>query len=238
MEQWLTMSKVVNSVKARLGAGARNLELDNDAIASVIRNETLPALSVYFPKMVYYVIDMYEDVVDKHQKGRYYVEWETPILGVEIITSLNGVSNATWYDRSFSICPLEFILSFMQKEITDWTTTPYTVHFLPPNQVMINPNPPYGTANKIAIKMKVAHKDFTEFHPGLREIIIKLCTYDVKLDILGMRRIFSNINTSMSDLELSMGTFEEADAKRDELIEKIRSQQHLSYNRRRLFVDQ
>jgi len=35
-----------------------------------------------------------------------------------------------------------------------------------------------------------------------------------------------------------MGTFEEAESKRDELIEKIRGQAHLSANRRKIYVDQ
>jgi hypothetical protein len=235
--EWLNNTKIVNSVKARLGAGMRGIELDNDSIAKVLRDETLPTLSIYFPRFINYVIDMDEDQVGR-QKGLYYVEWPTQILGAEIITSLNGVSNATWYDRSFSICPLDFIMSFMQKEITDFTTVPFTVEFLPPNQIQINPNPPRGTMNKIAVKLKVAHADFAQFAPGLREIILKMATYDVKLDILGFRRIFSNISTSMADIELTMGTFEEAESKRDELIEKIRGQAHLSANRRKIYVDQ
>jgi hypothetical protein len=41
----------------------------------------------------------------------------------------------------------------------------------------------------------------------------------------------------MSDIELSLGTYEEAETKRDDLLEKIRASMHLSANRRKIFVD-
>lgn len=234
---WFTTAKIVNHVKARLGASMRGLELDNDAIAKILKEETLPTLSIYFPKFINYIIDMDQDMVDG-QRGFYYINTPTQLLGAELILSINGVSNNSWYDRSFSICPLEFVLSWLQKEITDFTTVPYTIEFFPPNKVMITPNPPAGNENKIAVKLKVAHSDFTEFHPGLRETILKLAVCDVKLDILGMRRVFNNISTSFAEIELNMGTYEEAEGKRDELLEKIRSMMHLSANKRKIFVDQ
>jgi len=131
----------------------------------------------------------------------------------------------------------EYILTYLQKEILDYTRVPTTCSFEPPNKVRVSPNPATMMGKKVVLKLKVAHSDFQEFHPGLLETIKKLALCDVKLDILGMRRIFNNINTSMSDIELSLGTYEEAETKRDDLLEKIRASMHLSANRRKIFVD-
>ena len=129
-------------------------------------------------------------------------------------------------------------MSFMQKEIMDYTQVPYTIEMVPPNKIRIMPNPAAGFSHKIGVKLKVAHSDFQEFSPGLREVILKLALCDVKLDILGMRRIFTNISTGMNEIELAIGTYEEAESKRDELLEKIRANMHLSANRRKIFIDQ
>jgi len=236
-EAWLSTSYLVNHIKARLGAACRELELDNDAIAKVIKDETLKTLSLYFPKFIYYIIDIDKDQVGKDQ-GLYYINTPTQLLGAEMIVSLNGLGTGdTFYDRTYSVCPFEYLLTFKQKEIKDYTRVPTTIEIVPPNKVRIMPNPAIGMGRKICVKLKVAHSDFQEFHPGLLEIIKQLCLCDVKLDILGFRRVFSNINTSMSDIELSLGTFEEAESKRTELLEKIRSNMHLSTNRRKCWID-
>lgn len=235
---WFTTSKIINHVKARLGASVRGLELDNDAIAKILKDETLPALSVFFPKTIGYIVDTKQDIVD-NQRGLFYINTPTQLLGAELILSMStlGQSGAyDFYDRSFQICPHEFVLAWLQAEVSGFTTIPYSAELVPPNKIRITPIPPSTNENKIALKLKVAHSDFTEFHPGLRETIFKLARCDVKLDILGLRTVFTNINTSMADLELSMGTFEQAEAERNELIEKIRSFQHLSVNRRKCWT--
>jgi hypothetical protein len=234
---WFTTSKIINHVKARLGAAVRTLELDNDAIAQVLKDETLEALSVYFPKTIGYIVDTKEDIVD-NQRGLFYINTPTQLLGAELILSMStlGQSGAyDFYDRSFQICPHEFVLAWLQAEVSGFTTIPYSAELVPPNKIRITPIPPSTNENKIALKLKVAHTDFTEFHPGLREVIYDLGACDVKLDILGFRSVFTNINASMADLELSMGTFEEAKSERKELLEKIRSFQHLSVNRRKIW---
>jgi len=235
-ETWLSTSYLVNHIKSRLGASVRGLELDNDAIALVLKEETLRTLSLYFPKFIGYIVDIEKDQVGRDQ-GLYYIDTPTALLGVELILSMNGLGNYTYYDRTYSICPFEYILTYLQKEILDYTRVPTTCSFEPPNKVRVSPNPATMMGKKVVLKLKVAHSDFQEFHPGLLETIKKLALCDVKLDILGMRRIFNNINTSMSDIELSLGTYEEAETKRDDLLEKIRASMHLSANRRKIFVD-
>lgn len=235
-EAWLSTSYLVNHVKSRLGAACRELEIDNDAIAKILKEETLKTLSIYFPKFINYIVDIDQDQVGTDH-GCYYINTPTQLLGAEIILSLNGLADTAFYDRTYSICPFEYMLTFMQREIMQYTVVPTTVEMIPPNKVRIMPNPAIGMGRKIALKLKVAHSDFQEFAPGLLEIIKKLALCDVKLDILGMRRIFNNISTSMADIELSLGTYEEAESKRDELLEKIRNSMHLSTNRRKIFVD-
>ena len=234
---WLSTSKIIQRVKARVGAGMRNLELDDDAIAEILRDETLPTLSVYFPKIIHYIVDMKNDMVDG-QPGMYYVETPTQLLGAELLTSLNGIgSSTTFYDRFYRVCPFEFVLSFLQDEIANFTAIPYTVHFLPPNKINIAPNPPEGmNDNRMALKLKVAHSDFTEFHPGLREYILQLAACDIRMDILGFRHVFTNVNTTQSEIELYTGTYEDAVNERKELLEKFRQNMHLSSNRRKIWT--
>jgi hypothetical protein len=234
---WFSTSKIVNHVKARLGASVRGLELDNDAIAKVLKEETLPTLSIYFPKFIGYIVDTKEDIVD-NQRGLFYINTPTTLIGAELILSMStlGQSGAyDFYDRSFQICPHEFVLAWLQAEVSGFSTIPYSCELVPPNKIRVTPIPPSTNENKIALKLKVAHSDFTEFPPGLRETIFKLARCDVKLDILGLRTVFTNLNVSMADIELGMGTFEQAESERDALLEKIRGAMHLSANRRKVW---
>ena len=232
---FIDTSYLVNYIKARLGAASKGLEIDNTALANIIHDETLKTLSVYFPKSEIYAIDPNQAQVDPLQTGLFYVQPKTALLGVEKIVSLgmNGSYDNGIVNRAFP-CPTDFILMHASAEIMDMMRIPYTVHFLPPDKVRINPNPPY--TNVIYIRIKTAHSDFSEFNPGLLEIIKKLALCDVKLDILGLRKHFTTLNTSYADIELDMGTFEEADSQRSDLMEKIRANMHLSASRRKVYV--
>ena len=232
---FIDTSYLVNYIKARLGSSVKKLEIDNTAISNILYEETLRTLSVYFPKFENYAIDPNRDEVDPNQRGLFFVTPKSTLMGVERIISLgmSGSYDNGAFENMFP-CPIDFMLTHAAKEIMDIMRIPYTISFLPPDKVQINPNPPY--TNIIYIRIKIAHNDFSEFNPGLLEIIKKLALCDVKLDILGMRKHFTTLNTTFADIELDLGTFEEADSQRSDILEKIRANSHLSANRRKVYV--
>jgi len=233
-ESFINISDIINRVKARIGASVRGLELDDYHLAELLTNETLKTISIHFPLQRYHIINPQEVAVEGNG-GYFYLDLDYPIIGVSdvIDTGFLDYTNSAIYNRLMSN-PSEIMSSFLTKELIDANIIPTTVTYEPPNLVRLHPW--RNLHRKIAVRLKVPHQSFNTLHPGLREKVFKLCEYDVKLDILGIRKYFNNLSTPFAEIELNLGPFEEAESKRDELLEKFRIHQHKSANRKKLWV--
>jgi hypothetical protein len=65
---------------------------------------------------------------------------------------------------------------------------------------------------------------------------MKMFEYDVKIDLYGIRRYFSTINTTFGELNLNTEILESAQDKRDELVELWSNKRHKSANMRKVWV--
>ena len=231
------ITDIINRVKARLGAQVREMEITDSAIYDILMNETLQTLQVYFPDTGVVVVNPTTDVVPYEESNIFYLRTdETVINVVSVIGMSDGVSDSGIYNdfrfNQYNIDPSNFILYNAQREIADANSLPYTAVMMPPNMVRINPRPRGGS---VVLRVNVAHKDFSRIHPGLREYVMRLAEYDVKMDILGIRQYFSQINTGFDSIELNLGSFQDAEQKREELIQTFRERRQFSSNRKKLW---
>ena len=235
-ESFINISDIINRIKARIGASVRGLELSDYHLSELLTNESLKTLSIYFPQIIPHVIDADEDIVDKTgNTNLFYLKTSYPVIGVSDVIDIGYLdyTNNALYHRLMTN-PSDIMMSYLTKELLDANTLPTTATFIPPNMVSIHP---YNDLHrKIVLKLKVPHQSFNTLHAGLREKVFKLCEYDVKLDILGIRKYFNSLSTPFADIELNLGSFEDAESKRDELIQLFRINQHKSANRKKLWV--
>ena len=231
------INDVINRVKARLGAQIRELELTDSAIYDILTKETLSTLSVYFPDTAVVVVNPAEDNVPFEESNVYFLRTEDTVINiVNVIGMSDGIQDSGLYNdfrySSQNIDPSNFVLYNAQKEMYDANQLPYTAVLMPPNMVKVNPRPRGGN---VVLRVNVAQKDFSKLHPGLREYVMNLAEYDVKMDILGFRQYFTQLNTGFDSIELNLGTFQEAEQKRTELLNLFREKRQLSSNRKRLW---
>ena len=235
---FITTSDVINRIKVRIGSLAHVMELSDGDIRKCIRNETLRTLSVFFPRIVDVPVNLTQDEdTEAQDKGTFFIRWsETDILGCEEAVGL-GYSYDDGYGRlsRYSGRRSGGVLNQIVDNIAEGLTSPFLPEFIPPNKVLVTPNP-VGRRNTFVLTCKVAHSDFSKFNPGLREMIMELAEYDVKMDLLSVRQYFANVQAEFATIELNLGPLEEAVSNRRELLEKIRPKFHLSANRRKVWV--
>lgn len=233
---YFTLSDVINRVKARLGTSVRKLELSDQAIADLIMNETMATFSIYFPTEVRHDILSQTDKVDGYA-GRYWLKTDRQITTVSKVfvgvgNSVSGISgnglSGQHIDGGRTIMEHQSVL-----DITSAYDNPTTHQFIPPNQVEITPAPKQMI---ITTMLHVKHESFETIPPGLRERFMKLAEYDVKIDLLGIRKYFTNISTTFGELELNTEMLEDANDKRDELLELFRTKMMHSANRQKVWV--
>ena len=228
---------ILNHVKAKLGSRAHKLELSDSDMVRCLMDNTLKTLSVYFPRMVNVQVDAKRDaVVGVKDVGTYHIKPpnDDEILGV---VELMGLGFAHHYPHAYAQphrYPAGDLLDYGTQTMVEGLTSPHTAEFVPPNQVNVRPNPAFQ--DQFLLRCKAAHKNFSTLPPGLLEHVRNLAEYDIRLDILGERQYFTNVQAEFAEIELNVGPYEEALGRRDELIQLFTSKQHFSANRKKVWV--
>ena len=230
---FITLSDIVNHIKARCGAAAHFVELSDDNITKLLYNTTLKTISLYFPRKENVIIDCEKHKVPYEEPGKFYLPTESIVLGISDIIPINCYSA----ELPGMIRTQQISLGTLATgRLQGMLDTPYTAEFIPPNMVNVTPNPYFGTGNAFILVCNVAHDDFNTVHPGLYELVKELAEYDAKIDIYSVRSYFSNLKTEFTDIELNLSQYEEAISKRTELLDKIRAKKHLSSGRKKVWV--
>lgn len=242
----LTLSRVMNRVKARLGVAVQKLELTDEDLARIIMEETLPTFSNFFPEFKSHKIYRHEKLED--HGGTYYIRGleERTILGMSRIlgggcTSGQGLGNRNGYGRHNefrrNVTPETGVRSFMMDQaaanVVSALMHPYTFEFKPPNSILLQP---FMDEDYIDVELKMVHASLMTIHPGLTEYFCKLALYDIQIDLLGIRSYFQNISTTYGEINLRLDSLEQADDKREELLELFREKASFSPNRQQIWV--
>lgn len=224
------INDIIRHIKGRLGAYTRKLEISDEAIISILEQETLPTLSVYFPYYIDYILDT-EDSRLPDTRNQFYLPSEIEgfyLLGVERVLPAMGGSQSTGMGNVYGgVMPSinNYINMKLDATILSAFMIPDTFTFFPPNTIRLNGELNFTAYKRMLLTLKVTHnKNFSTFHPGLRETIMKLAMFDVSLDILGIRKYFQNLSTTFGEVDLNLDILEVSD-KRDDLIESLRKNQ-------------
>lgn len=222
------LNLIMNHIKGRLGATHRKLELSDDDLVRLLRDETLNTLSVYFPYFIEYRIDMRNDRVE-NMSNTYHLPTEIGgfrLLGVEKVIPATG-NNVSGNALAYTILggdAMSAMSNFMNTKLSNGMSMamlpPETFQFMPPNLVRLHN---YYTQGSALCVLKTTHReDFTTFSPGLLESIKALALADVSNDLLGIRQYFSNVGTTFGEINLNLESLQQWSGRRDDLIESFR----------------
>jgi hypothetical protein len=217
-------------VKARLGAFSRKLELDDDAILSVLEQETLPTLSIYFPYYLSWILNVKEEKVPI-LNNTYYLPINIEghrLIGVEKVLPKFGNTQSTGLGNIYGgILPSfnNYISMKLDATLLSAFMVPQTFTFTAPNMVRLNGEYNFAEFDSYMFVLKTTHpKNFSTFPYGLRETIMKLAFYDVALDVLAIRKYFVSMSTTFGDIDLQLDPLEMV-TQRDDLVELMRKNQ-------------
>jgi len=226
----ININMLVNHVKARLGVSVRNIELSDSAIMDILMQETLPTLSIYMPYYCLLQLDLPSSAVLPGM-NTYRIPEEIQGFRVleaqAVMPAFAGVASSAYYFTPMG-GDLQNIVSMlatakMANNMSGAIMPPETWQWLPPSMLRIYSTYTLATVN---VLLKTTHKeDFTTFPLGALETIKKLALYDVAMDIYGIRKYFSSLNTIVAQIDLDMEFFQQVPDKRDELVERLRREQ-------------
>lgn len=225
------ITEIVNLIKSRLGATHRKLELNDVEIVNILQNETLNTLSIYNPFYLEYLLDFTTNKVEE-SFNTFNLPTELEgfrIMGVEkvIPTSMSpGAMSSGWYgvmggDLTTSMA--NYLNTKLMAGMMSVMLPPETFQFIPPNLLRVNNI--LNTKNAFVIMRTTHRKDFSTFHYGLRENIMKIALGDVANDLLGFRSYFQNIGTTFGEINLNTDQLKEWSDKREEVVENMRKSQ-------------
>lgn len=234
----VNINLILDHVKARLGASHKPIELSDEAIIQILQEVTLPQLSIYKPYFCQYRLS--NDNKVEGMANTYFIPDEIEdfkVIGVELLLPGSAGGNMQPYYFAPLGGDLQSIIVGMSNHklassVVSMNINPLTFTFLPPNMLRIFSG--YGQAEMIAVLRTTHKKDFTTFPLGMIEDIKKLAFYDVALDILSIRKYFTQVNTNFAQIELDLDPLNVED-KRDDLIEKMRTEMLRHTSQRKVF---
>lgn len=239
----VNINLLLNHIKARLGASHKPIELSDEAIVQCLQENTLITLSTYFPFFCQYPLSQSERV--DNQENLYFIPDEIhdfKTLAVElVIPSYVGSMGS-----AFQFTPLggdiQAIIERMSSlrfanNLASIMTNPLTHTFIPPNMLRVmGHNIGNATGTSLMAVLRTTHrKDFTTLPFGALDIIKELAFYDVALDILSIRKYFSQINTNFAQIELDLDPLMVED-KRNNVLETLRRDMLKTANQRKVFI--
>lgn len=226
----LNATSILRHIERKLGASHHLLELSQDDIIDTVVQETLPTFSNYFPYFDQLNVNPGQDNVPGHM-GWYFLRTEFEVLGVSkvLINYIeSGIPNlSAYYSNPFDMQ----LLSDMESAVLNPTTFKYRA----PDKVEIFPKNTYIQSMYVEIKC-IHPKHFQTIPMNLREEFLKLAHYDVCESLYPIRRRFQNIGTTFGSLDLFMEQLENAADKKEELLEKWKTNVLKNSNRKKLFI--
>lgn len=238
----ININLLVNHVKARLGATHRNLELNDEAIMNCLQEETLKTLSVYHPFFCQMTLNLKENEV-MPMSNTYFLPArlgdDFDIVGVELVipVATGAAANNMFFIPAGS--DIQSIVSSLAmtklaNSMAATTINPDTFEFIPPNMLRLYNN--FSLSNVVIVARTTHKRDFSTFPFGMLELIKDLAYYDVAMDIYGIRKYFSNIQTLFAQINLDTDMLSSIPDKRTELIERMRTRQLRYSKTKKIFM--
>lgn len=229
----LNSTKIIRYIEKNLGYKFTELELSSEEILEDLRMYTLKTYSKYFPYITSLNITDADKVEGKYNK--LYLDTG----GLEIL-SINRLltGNMEYIDPTIITRPSfqpDIFSSMASMDMYSMVRNPITFRFYPPNVVELYPAI-LGLANT-CIYVNCVHPDhFGTIPANMEEQFLKLALLDVKISLYQIRHRFTNLETPYGSIELFIDDLQEAESKKDELIEYWRKMSPKQSNRKRLYI--
>jgi len=220
-------------LKRRLGASHKPIPLSDEDIMATIYEESLYTFSNYFPFMYDIIINCNTDKVPDPEKSCvYFLNSDgLEILGVAKTFRSEGVLGERYpYLGSSNVFDIQ-----MQTDLISMVSIPETFEFIPPNKVELFPK--YIYSDKLLCRIKCIHPQHLGTIPiSLRNEFFKLAEYDTKMALFEILKNYDSINTAFGNLELKIENLEQAEDKRDQLLEVWDQRFLREANRKKIYV--
>lgn len=230
------MTVLLDKIERRLGTNQYNLpaEMSKDVWArKVICNETLDTFSRYFPRKIPYILG------PENKKGEFYLIDESICSQVKIL----GAGDIDWhawsthfpgllyggvnsYDMMTSGVDFEtFVDVQMMADHVGLFANGIYVDYIPPNMIKLNiviAASFLTNFQRIPIHLFVKHADnLMTIPPTQMETFENLAIADVATFLYEQLKLYDNLETVFSNVDLKLQTLEEKARSRDQIIEYL-----------------
>lgn len=241
-----SMTLLLNKIERRLGTQQLNLPdymSKNVWAKEVICNDTLDTFSRYLPNKMPYVIG------PENKKNDYYLIDESICNNVQIL----GVGDIDWhawsahypgllyggvnsYDMMTSGVDFETFtdIQMMADHVSAFSNGIY-LEFVPPNKIKLNiiiSSSFLTNYQTIPINLFVKHADnLKTIPPTQMELFERLAISDVATFLYEQLKMYDNLETTYSNIDLKLSSLEEKSRDRQQIIEYLESNYVSAANR-------
>jgi hypothetical protein len=243
-----SMTLLLNKIERRLGTKQLNLPeyMSKDKWAEeVICNETLDTFSRYFPNKFPYILG------PQNRKGKYYLIDESicdhmTILGIQDIDwrafslgypgLLYGAGSINAYDMCTTGFDVDTVIDtqMVADHVSIFSNGIY-LDYIPPNKIKLNAiiNSNFLPKNQeIPINLLVKHADnLMTIPPTQMETFEQLAIADVATFLYEQLKMYDNLETTFSNIDLKLASLEEKARQIDQIIEELKSSYVSASNR-------
>lgn len=218
----ITMSSLLKSIKRRLGVTTFTLPLDDEELADIIYEETLPLFSIYFPHNITIEMDFSNNKVPGENET-YYIDRsslgeEDEIIGVENIF-LNDVCGG-YQSYGYPSSTYELFTDIqMTTTFESMLAVPITYYYVQPDKVKLE-SAPYNLS-KAFVELSLVHpRNLNTIKIVYKEDLLKLALFDIKIVLYEVLKRTDKINTTFEQIDLRIDDWQNATADRETLLQE------------------
>ena len=157
----MNINDVLNTIKRKLGSTHFVLPLSDDNIVEIIKNDTIPTFSSFFP----YLKNIRLTNDHKIAEGVYQIPLEEfNVFGVmKVYPLFTGFDDPRYNGYNY---PKDLFTTIIGNDLGNMASQPLTFMFTPPNTIEIFPK--YYNQNYIDVQIKTVHPDDLFDHKFLK----------------------------------------------------------------------
>lgn len=222
---------VLQYIQLNLGASLQVLEISEEDIMNIVKTQTLPTFSIYYPNYELVEIIPKRDKVP-NRFNTFYIKTDSEILGVSKVLAENYMGNSglplAYYDS-------DPINRQMTADIASMFLQPITFQYETPNIISIYPKT--QLLGSFIVQIKTVHPDHLATVPfAYRNEFLECALYDVRIALYPIRQRFTTINTTFGNIELFMDKLDSAFEDKRTLLEKWRNNFNKSSRHKKMFI--
>jgi hypothetical protein len=234
---YLTSTSLIRWIGLELGITHSFLEISTDFMLDVIRLQSLPEFSKYYPAIFRFTMDT--SLPETRLEGR-NTAFRIPagimepekILGVTRVISdvVYGTREGFLYGHDINVFDRQ-----IRADIASVASLPTTFKYIQPNIIEVYPHNLF--LRKFLVELKVMHNEnFFTIPKNLETEFLKLALIDVKRSLYNIRKNFPSISTAFGNLEFDMDSVQGMEDKRNELLEIWSKEFYKSATRKRIWI--